>query len=134
MTLNNSLGVYPFSLPPKSLRDFPGLSQYFIQFLDLESANRACQLFVPAELKVDLLTTVPELSELFVKTFQESQNTIMGRNKRTRRGRRPPRKRLNNHDRIAVIRCLRDDQVSDMFSVRRLYSIFGSMYVRFVHA
>ncbi|EJD03236.1 uncharacterized protein FOMMEDRAFT_28778 [Fomitiporia mediterranea MF3/22] len=109
--------IIPFDLPPKCLRDFPGLSHYFVQFAEIRATGQALQTYLPKDVKVDPLVDVSELVPLYLSLSETADSrTKATRNKRS--------KITKCQDRVAIVRCL---PIYDKDEVRSALSTCGEI-------
>ena len=129
MMLLLRLRIIPFDLPPGCLRDFPGLSQYFVEFDDEDAARRATSVYVPSGINVDPLHSALELVPLFESLqhrhdLSHSESSSTGKRKRTRAA----AKNCPVQDRVVAVCCTGEYDESEVHSA---FSSCGEMYAQF---
>ncbi|KAL5484983.1 hypothetical protein ACEPAI_7625 [Sanghuangporus weigelae] len=112
------LRIIPFDLPPGCLRDFPGLSHYFVEFEDEDAARKATGVYVPPAVKVDPLHSSLELLPLFESLQCTYGSFYCGSSSSSKRKTTSlSAKRTGLQDRVLVVRCLKEYDESDIHSV-----------------
>ncbi|OCB90333.1 hypothetical protein A7U60_g2432 [Sanghuangporus baumii] len=112
------LKIIPFDLPPGCLRDFPGLSHYFVEFEDEDAARKAIGVYVPPDVKVDPLHSSLGLLPLFESLQRTYGSSCCGSSSSSKRkATRLSAKKTGLQDRVAVVCCLKQYDESDLHSV-----------------
>lgn len=113
-------GIYPYSPQASTLRDFPGLSNLFVEFTESEAAKSACRFHhLRKEIQIDLLADNLGLYDAFLSVRRNQVQTL----ERIHRV-RPMKKVEKSYHRVIVVRCA---STIDESTIHTAYSSCGKI-------